>query len=73
MTGFAEHDEKFGSSATVDVRRDVPPEREEAAELLGPAIDAEVTRALGPGDWRPSMNWLDVIELLVATADERPQ
>jgi hypothetical protein len=25
--------------------------------------------ALGEGDWRPSMNWLDVIELL----DEPPE
>ncbi len=70
VTGFAEHDEKFGSCATVDVQRDAPPEREEAAELLGPAIDAELARALGQGDWRPSMNWLDVVELLVAPADE---
>jgi hypothetical protein len=73
VTGFAEHDEKFGSSATVDVQRAAPPEREEAAELLGPAIDAELTRALGQGDWRPSMNWLDVVELLVAPASEHPR
>jgi hypothetical protein len=72
VTGFAEHDERFGSAATVDVQRDAPPEREDAAELLWPAIGAEVTRALGQGDWRPSMNWLDVVELLVALADEHP-
>ena len=71
VTGFAEHDERFGSSATADVQRDAPPEREEAAELLGPAIDAEMTRALGPGDWRPSMNWLDVVELLVPSGTDR--
>jgi hypothetical protein len=72
VTGFAEHDEKFGSSATVDVQRDAPPEREEAAGLLGPAIDDELARALGQGDWRPSMNWLDVVELLVPPGGEHP-
>jgi hypothetical protein len=72
VTGFAEHDEKFGSSATLDVQRDAPPEREEAAELLSPAIEAELTRALGQGDWRPSMNWLDVVELLVAPGESQP-
>jgi hypothetical protein len=72
VTGFAEHDEKFGSSATVDVQRDGPPEREEAAGLLGPEIDDELARALGQGDWRPSMNWLDVVELLVPPGGEHP-
>jgi hypothetical protein len=72
VTGFAEHDVKFGSSAAIDVLRDAPPGREDAAGLLAPAIDAELTRALGPGDWRPSMNWLDVVELLAEPGSARP-
>lgn len=63
-SGFAEHDEKFGSAATVDVRRDAAPTREEAEQLIRPAIWEVTTGALGDGDWNPTMNWLDVIELL---------
>jgi hypothetical protein len=25
-----------------------------------PAVNKETTRALGEGDWRPSLNWIDV-------------
>jgi hypothetical protein len=64
VSGFAEHDEKFGSTASVDVRRETAPTRDEATKLIEPAIWDETVRALGDGDWRPSMNWLDVIELL---------
>jgi len=64
IAGFAEHDERFGSTAVVEVRRETVPSRDEAEQLIWPAIDAETTRALGAGDWRPSLNWLDVIELL---------
>jgi hypothetical protein len=32
--------------------------------LVWPAVNKETTRALGEGDWRPSLNWLDVFELL---------
>jgi hypothetical protein len=66
IAGFAEHDEKFGSTALVEVRRETVPSRDEAEQLIWPAVDAETTRALGAGDWRPSLNWLDVIELLEA-------
>jgi hypothetical protein len=66
LAGFAEHDERFGSTALVEVRRETVPSRDEAEQLIWPAIDAETTRALGAGDWRPAMNWLDVIELLEA-------
>jgi hypothetical protein len=64
VAGFAEHDERLGSRATVDVRRPAAPTRAEAVKLIWPAVEAETTRALGEGDWRPSLNWLDVIELL---------
>ena len=64
IAGFAEHDERFGSTASVEVRRETVPTRDEAEQLLWPAIEAETTRALGAGDWRPALNWLDVIELL---------
>jgi hypothetical protein len=29
-----------------------------------PAIWDVTVQTLGDGDWRPSMNWLDVVELL---------
>jgi hypothetical protein len=66
IAGFAEHDERFGSTALVEVRRETAPSRDEAEQLIWPAIEAETTRALGAGDWRPALNWLDVIELLEA-------
>jgi hypothetical protein len=64
IAGFAEHDERLGSTASVEVRRETAPTRDQAEELVWPAVWAETTRALGDGDWRPSLNWLDVIELL---------
>ncbi len=63
-SGFAEHDEKLGSSATIDVLLEAAPDRQEAERLIWPAIWAVTVERLGEGDWRPSMNWLDVIELL---------
>ncbi|HXS63281.1 MAG TPA: hypothetical protein VN767_10405 [Streptosporangiaceae bacterium] len=64
LSGFAEHDEKLGSTAEVHFTGEAVPTRDEAEALIEPAIWEETTRALGQGDWRPSMNWLDVIELL---------
>jgi hypothetical protein len=64
LSGFAEHDEKFGSTAQVYFTGEAVPTRDEAEALIEPAIWEETTRALGQGDWRPSMNWLDVIELI---------
>ena len=64
VAGFAEHDERLGSSASVDVHLETAPTREEAEKLVWPAIWAECLRALGPGEWRPTMLWLDLIELL---------
>jgi hypothetical protein len=63
LSGFAEHDEKLGSTAEVHFTGEAVPTRDEAEALIEPAIWAETTRVLGQGDWRPSMNWLDVIEL----------
>lgn len=62
--GFAEHDERFGSSATTVIRQESAPYRDEAERLIWPAIWTVTAAALGDGDWRPSINWLDVIELL---------
>lgn len=67
--GFAEHDERFGSSVAIEVQRETTPTRDEATQLVWPAIEEETTRALGEGDWRPSLNWLDVIELLDGACD----
>ena len=61
--GFADHDVRFGSSVTIEVRQESAPTRDEAAALVWPAIEGETGRALGEGDWRPSLSWLDVIEL----------
>jgi hypothetical protein len=62
--GFAEHDERYGGSASVQVSRPTPPSRAEAEALIRPAIEAAAEQALGPGDWYPSLNWLEVTELL---------
>lgn len=64
VAGFAEHDEKFGSSARLEVSSDPAPTRAEAEKLSWPAIWAETRRALGEGEWRPSLGWLDMIRLL---------
>lgn len=62
--GFADDDVKFGSEASEDVRLPAEPTRYEAADLIQPAIEAEVRRALGEGDWRPNLRRLVVVELL---------
>lgn len=64
IAGFAEHDERFGSQAEVEVSLPAAPTREEAVRLVWPAVEEETTRALGEGAWRPSLNWVDVFELL---------
>ena len=56
------------SRAEVEVRREAAPTRYEAVDLVWPAIDEETSRALGEGDWQPSLLWVDVTELL----DEPP-
>lgn len=68
VAGFAEHDERFGGSATAQADCQATPGRDEAERLVWPAVEAETERALGPGDWRPSLNWLTVVRLL----DEAP-
>jgi hypothetical protein len=66
VAGFAEHDEKFASTAEVEVSSDPAPTREEAERLVGPAMQAECVRWRGGvvGDWRPSLSSLRVIRLL---------
>jgi hypothetical protein len=68
IAGFAEHDERFGSRAEAEVQREAAPTRYEAADLVWPAVEEKTSRVLGEGDWRPSLLWVDVIELL----DEPP-
>jgi hypothetical protein len=65
---FAEHDERFGSSVEIEVVRQAAPDRNEAVGLVWPAIEEETWRALGEGDWRPSLSSLEVVEL----RDEQP-
>src|ERR1700683_2578215 len=64
VAGFAEHDERLGSSASIEVELDAPPTRYEAVELVWPAVWDQTVASLGEGDWRPSLNWVDLIELL---------
>jgi hypothetical protein len=61
---FAEHDERLGSSARHEVSSDPAPTRAEAEKLIWPAIWAECERALGPGDWHPTLGTLTMIRLL---------
>ncbi len=62
--GFFEHDVRFGSSVTIEVEREAAPARDEAVQLVWPAVERETARALGEGDWRPSLSSLQVVELL---------
>ena len=62
--GFFEHDVRFGSSVTIEVEREAAPARDQAVQLVWPAIEQETARALGEGDWRPSLSSLEVVELL---------
>ncbi len=74
IAGFAEHDERFGSSASLDVERPAAPDRDEAERLAWPAVHAVTVAALGEGDWRPSLNWIDVIGLRALPQDaSRPE
>jgi hypothetical protein len=61
--GFAEHDARFGASVSVYLQRAAAPARDEAVRLVWPAVERETARALGAGNWQPSLNWLDVVEL----------
>jgi hypothetical protein len=69
--GFAEHDARFGASVSVYAQMASAPAREEAVRLVWPAVVQETARALGAGDWQPSLNWLDVVELRPDTRDAR--
>jgi hypothetical protein len=62
--GFFEHDVRFGSSVTTEVQREATPARDEAVQLVWPALEQATVRALGEGDWRPSLSSLHVVELL---------
>jgi hypothetical protein len=62
--GFFEHDVRFGSSVTIEVQREATPARDEAVRLVWPAFEQETARAVGEGDWRPSLSSLKVVELL---------
>jgi hypothetical protein len=64
---FAEHDERFAATVSVEVRRREPLDRGAAEALVWRAIWAETKRALGDGDWRPSLIWLDVVRLADAS------
>ncbi len=69
---FAEHDEKIGGAAMTVIERETKPTREEAEELVYPVVHAATTWRLGEGDWRPSLNYLEVRELLTEPSRPRP-
>jgi hypothetical protein len=64
LARFAQHDERFAAWAEAEVVRAQPPTRAESEQLIWPVIDAETARALGPGEWRPSLLYMDLIELV---------
>jgi hypothetical protein len=64
LAGFTEDDVKFGSEAYVLVQTETAPAREEAVELVWPAVWEETRRVLGEGDWRPTIRRVVVAELL---------
>jgi hypothetical protein len=63
IASFAEHDERLGASAAIEVRLASAPARNEAVELIWPAIVEKITRLLGEGDWRPPLSSVEVVEL----------
>jgi hypothetical protein len=62
--GFFEHDVKYGGTVTIVVRSEAVPTRDQAVELVLPAIIASITRSTGDSDWRPMISSLEVRELL---------
>jgi len=54
------------------IERETKPTREEAEELVYPVVHAATTWRLGEGDWRPSLNYLEVRELLTEPSRPRP-
>ena len=69
--GFAEHDARFGASVSLYAQLASARASEEAVRLVWPAVVQETAGALGAGDWQPSLNWLDVVELRPDTRDAR--
>jgi hypothetical protein len=79
---FAEHDHKFGGSATAEVVSDQAPARAEAQRLAEEAIDVEARRQLAgiyprwgdikEGDAHPSLNSLELVRLLDVAPVPRP-
>ena len=75
---YAEHDHKFGGSATTAAESDSPLTRAEAQRLAEEAIEAEALRQMAKmyprwddlkeGDARPSLNRLEVVRLLEEAA-----
>ena len=63
IAGFFEHDVRFGSQVTIEIQRETAPARDEAVQLVWPAIERDTVRALGAGDWRPSLSSLNIVEL----------
>jgi hypothetical protein len=62
--GFTEDDVKFGSETHALVQTETAPTREEAAELVRPAVWEATRRALGEGDWQPTIRRIVMTELL---------
>jgi hypothetical protein len=46
------------------VEQDAAPPRAAAEQLAWPLVQAVVQARLGPGEWRPSLNTIEVLGLL---------
>lgn len=62
--GFTEDDVKFGAEVYTLVQTETAPTREEAVELVWPAVWEETRRVLGDEDWQPTIRRVVVTELL---------
>jgi hypothetical protein len=65
---FADHDIRYAATVSVEFEGTAAPSRAQAERLVWPAMEATAADALGDGDWRLSVIWLDAVELL-ADAD----
>jgi hypothetical protein len=57
------HDERRRGQVQLVTEQDTAPGEREAGLLAGPAVDADVARALGKGQWLADVPWVEVTEL----------
>jgi hypothetical protein len=62
--GYFEHSVQYGNSVAVTVRLQAAPTRDDAVQLVLPAIYSQITETTGVSDWQPSFTSLEARELL---------